>query len=131
MQVFGLPGHVIRNGRAASRLLAATTCEFSASRRRDAARPLRITWPGRLKTCIGGPPEVGVSQLQLRRPPILIQVSHLFEPGQHHGVGIADVERGGWDERSVTCDGQPSAASQRWMRARLTPKSLRPTRLRE
>jgi len=28
------------------------------------------------------PAEVGVSQLQLRRPPILIQLSYLFEPGQ-------------------------------------------------
>jgi hypothetical protein len=36
MQVFGLPGHVIRNGRAASRFLAAQTPNIEAARRRDA-----------------------------------------------------------------------------------------------
>ena len=37
MQVVGLPAHVIRNGRAASRLLAAKTPNIEAARRRDAA----------------------------------------------------------------------------------------------
>jgi putative transposase len=36
MQVFGLPGHVIRSGRAASRLLDAETPNIGAARRRDA-----------------------------------------------------------------------------------------------
>jgi DNA-binding XRE family transcriptional regulator len=36
MQVFGLPGHVIRNARAASRLLAAQSPDNEAARRRDA-----------------------------------------------------------------------------------------------
>lgn len=36
MQVFGLPGHVIRNAGRASRLLAATTPHIEAERRRDA-----------------------------------------------------------------------------------------------
>jgi putative transposase len=36
MQVFGLPSHIIRNGRAASRLLAAKTPDIEAARRRDA-----------------------------------------------------------------------------------------------
>jgi len=36
MQVFGLPGHVIRSGRAASRLLDAQTTNIEAARRRDA-----------------------------------------------------------------------------------------------
>ena len=36
MQVFGLPGHIIRNGRAASRLLDAKTVDIEAARRRDA-----------------------------------------------------------------------------------------------
>jgi len=36
MQVFGLPGHVIRNGGRASRLLAAETPSIEAERRRDA-----------------------------------------------------------------------------------------------
>jgi len=36
MQVFGLPGHVIRNGRGASRLLDAKTSNIEAARRRDA-----------------------------------------------------------------------------------------------
>jgi len=37
MQVFGLPRHVIRNGRAASRVLEAKTADIAAARRRDAA----------------------------------------------------------------------------------------------
>ncbi len=42
MQVFGLPGHVIRSARAASRLLEAKTPDIEAQRRRDAvARWLR------------------------------------------------------------------------------------------
>ena len=36
MQVFGLPGHLMRNGRAASRVLAAKTPNIEAERRRDA-----------------------------------------------------------------------------------------------
>lgn len=36
MQVFGLPGHIIRGGKAASRLLAAKTANIEAERRRDA-----------------------------------------------------------------------------------------------
>jgi putative transposase len=36
MQVIGLPAHIIRNGRAASRLLAAKTPDIEAARRRDA-----------------------------------------------------------------------------------------------
>ena len=36
MQVFGLPGHIIRNARTASRLLAAKTPNIEAARRRDA-----------------------------------------------------------------------------------------------
>jgi len=36
MQVFGLPSHCIRNGRAASRLLAAQTPDIEAARRRGA-----------------------------------------------------------------------------------------------
>lgn len=36
MQVFGLPGHVIRKGRVASRLLDAQTPNIEAARRRDA-----------------------------------------------------------------------------------------------
>jgi putative transposase len=36
MQVFGLPAQIIRNGRAASRLLAAKTPNIEAERRRDA-----------------------------------------------------------------------------------------------
>ena len=47
MQVFGLPGQIIRNGRAASRLLAAQTPNIEAARRRDAvARWLRARADG-------------------------------------------------------------------------------------
>ena len=37
MQVFGLPGHLIRIRQVASRLLAAKTPDIEADRRRDAA----------------------------------------------------------------------------------------------
>ena len=36
MQVFGLPGHVMRNGRAASRLIDAESANIAAASRRDA-----------------------------------------------------------------------------------------------
>jgi len=36
MQVFGLPGHLIRNGRAAPRLIDAKTPNIEAASRRDA-----------------------------------------------------------------------------------------------
>lgn len=36
MQVFGLPGHIIRNAKGASRLLAAQTADIEAARRGDA-----------------------------------------------------------------------------------------------
>lgn len=41
MQVIGLPCHVIRNGRAAARLLAAKTPNIEAARRRDAVQRWR------------------------------------------------------------------------------------------
>lgn len=41
MQVFGLPGHLIRSGRATSRLLAAKPPNSEAERRRDAVRRWR------------------------------------------------------------------------------------------
>src|ERR671912_1584534 len=83
-----------RQRSSASRLTAAALDGGFAAIRRDAARPLRITWPGRPNTCIGGSPEVGVSQLQLRRPPNLTQapVSHLSEPG-HLSQAKADLPK--------------------------------------
>jgi putative transposase len=42
MQVFGLPGKIIRNGKAASRLLAAKTPDIEAARRRDAVARWRL-----------------------------------------------------------------------------------------
>jgi hypothetical protein len=41
MQVFGLPGHVIRNGRRASRLIDAETTNIAAAIRSDAVRRWR------------------------------------------------------------------------------------------
>jgi hypothetical protein len=42
MQVFGLPGHVIRGGRVASRLLDAKTSGIAAAGRRDAVARWRL-----------------------------------------------------------------------------------------
>ena len=44
MQVFGLPGHIIRSGRGASRLLAAKTPNIEAARRRDAVARWQTSW---------------------------------------------------------------------------------------
>ena len=41
MQVFGLPGHVIRSGRAASRVLDAESSNIAVARRRDAVERWR------------------------------------------------------------------------------------------
>src|SRR5262245_34110714 len=51
----------LRQRATASRLIAAAILEVFAAIRRDAAPPLRIRWPGRPKTCIGGPPQAKVS----------------------------------------------------------------------
>ena len=48
MQVFGLPGHVIRSGREASRLLGAQTPDVEAAGRRDAVRRWRAAMDGGL-----------------------------------------------------------------------------------
>lgn len=60
MQVFGLPGHVIRNGRAASRLLDAKTADIAAARRRDAVARWRLAMAdglsaGRAARAVGVP----------------------------------------------------------------------------
>ena len=66
MQVFGLPGHVIRSGREASRLLAAQTPDIEAARRRDAVRRWRAAMDGGL-TGEAAAKAVGVPRATLYR----------------------------------------------------------------
>lgn len=66
MQVFGLPRHVIRSGRAASRLLDAETSHIEAARRRDAvARWRRAIADGLTAQCAAR--AVGVPRATLYR----------------------------------------------------------------
>lgn len=66
MQVFGLPGHVIRRGRAASRLLDAETPNIEAARRRDAVVRWRRAMTGGL-TADAAADAVGVPRATLYR----------------------------------------------------------------
>jgi len=66
MQVFGLPGHVIRSGRRASRLLDAKTPTIEAERRRDAV----ARWRGAMRaglTAAAAADAVGVPRATLYR----------------------------------------------------------------
>jgi putative transposase len=66
MQVFGLPGHIIRNGRAASRLLDAKTPDIAAARRRDAVARWRRAMADGL-TSVQAAQAVGVARANLYR----------------------------------------------------------------
>ncbi len=66
MQVFGLPGEIIRNGRAASRLLAAKPLDAEAERRRDAVWRWRRAMSDGLSAERAGQ-AVGVSRSTLYR----------------------------------------------------------------
>ncbi|HVX57385.1 MAG TPA: integrase core domain-containing protein [Candidatus Saccharimonadales bacterium] len=66
MQVFGLPGHVTRNGGRASRLLAAKTPTIEAERRRDAVARWRRAMRDGL-TADGAAAAVGVPRSTLYR----------------------------------------------------------------
>ncbi|HET6375580.1 MAG TPA: integrase core domain-containing protein [Methylocella sp.] len=66
MQVFGLPSHIIRNGRAASRLLAAKTPNIEAARRHDAVQRWRRAMADGL-TAGQAARAVGVSRATLYR----------------------------------------------------------------
>lgn len=66
MQVFGLPRQIIRNGRAASRLLDAKTPDIEAARRRDAVARWRRAMADGL-TAERGAKAVGVARSNLYR----------------------------------------------------------------
>lgn len=66
MQVFGLPGHLIRNGRVASRLLGAQTPDIEATRRRDAVARWRLAMADGL-TAGQAARAVGVARANLYR----------------------------------------------------------------
>jgi putative transposase len=66
MQVFGLPGHVIRNGKTASRLLAAKTPDIAARTRCDAVARWRQAMARGLSAADGAQ-AVGVARANLYR----------------------------------------------------------------
>lgn len=66
MQVFGLPGHVIRKGRVASRLLDAKTPDIEAAGRRDAVQRWRRAMADGL-TCEQAAKAVGAARSNLYR----------------------------------------------------------------
>jgi len=66
MQVFGLPRHIIRNGRVASRLLDAKTPDIEAARRRDAVARWRRAMADGL-TSAQAAQAVGVARANLYR----------------------------------------------------------------
>ena len=66
MQVFGLPGHVIRNGRAASRLIAAKPPSSAAAIRRDALERWRLLMGRGLSAAVAAK-GVGIARATLYR----------------------------------------------------------------
>lgn len=66
MQIFGLPGHIIRNAQAASRLVAAKRPDIEAQRRRDAVARWRRAIAGGLSAAAAAD-AVGVPRATLYR----------------------------------------------------------------
>ena len=96
MQVFGLPGHLIRSARAASRLLGAKTPDIEAERRRDAVgRWLAARVQGLSSKAAAA--AVGVSRSTLgrwrkRAAPLSRRPHRVRSPNRPQGLA-AEVER--------------------------------------
>jgi transposase InsO family protein len=96
MQVFGLPGHIIRSARGAWRLLAAQTPNIEAARRRDALTRWRQAM-GRGLTSQQAAQAVGVPRATLyrwtkRAAPASRRPRRVRQPTRPQGLGEA-VER--------------------------------------
>jgi len=96
MQVFGLPGYIIRNAKGASRLLAAQTPNIEAARRRDALTRWRQAM-GRGLTSQQAAQAVGVPRATLYRwtksaAPASRRPRRVRQPTRPQGLGEA-VER--------------------------------------
>jgi putative transposase len=96
MQVFGLPGHIIRNARSASRLLAAQTPDIEAARRRDALARWRKAMAQGLTSeqaakAVGFPRST-LYRWHKRAAPLSRRPRRLRQPRRPEGLGAA-VER--------------------------------------
>ncbi len=96
MQVFGLPGHIIRSARGASRLLAAQTPNIEAARRRDALARWRNAMAQGLSSQQGAE-AVGVPRSTLyrwlgRADPLSRRPRRVRQPQRPQGLAEA-VER--------------------------------------
>ncbi len=96
MQVFGLPGHIIRNARGASRLLAAQTPDIEAARRRDALARWRKAMAQGLTSeqaakAVGFPRST-LYRWQKRAAPLSRRPRRLRQPRRPEGLAEA-VER--------------------------------------
>ena len=96
MQVFGLPGHIIRNARGASRLLAAQTPDIEAARRRDALtrwrRAMAQGLTGEQAAKAVGFPRSTLYRWQKRALPLSRRPRRLRQPRRPEGLAAA-VER--------------------------------------
>ena len=96
MQVFGLPGHIIRSARGASRLLAAQTPNIEAARRRDALARWRNAMAQGLSSQQGaeavGVPRSTLYRWQARADPLSRRPRRVRQPQRPQGLAEA-VER--------------------------------------
>lgn len=96
MQVFGLPGHIIRSARGASRLLAAQTPNIEAVRRRDALARWRNAMAQGLSSQQGaeavGVPRSTLYRWQGRADPLSRRPRRVRQPQRPQGLAEA-VER--------------------------------------
>ena len=101
MQVFGLPGHVIRNGRAASRLLDAKPHD-EAARRRDAVARWRRAMSDGLNAGQAAKAVIFTQRVITARQPAqsaatpadaiaICLVLRVTEDADEGGAGVADV----------------------------------------
>src|ERR671911_587037 len=105
MQVFGLPGHVIRNGRAASRLIAAKPPSSAAAIRRDALERWRLLMGRGLSAAVAAK-GVGIARATLYRWQKRIEPKsrrpHRVRRPTWTGALVQTVERG--TIRNLVCE---------------------------
>jgi putative transposase len=97
MQVVGLPGHIIRNARGASRLLAAQTPDIEAARRRDAPlarwrKAMAQGLTGQQAARAVGVPRATLYRWRKRAEPVSRRPRRVRQPTRPRGLADA-VER--------------------------------------
>ena len=118
MQVFGLPGHVIRNGRAATRLLDAKPHEEAARRRdalapRDGRRPERRDGGARRGRCAPDTVPVGESARAEVAPTEGPAQAQMAARPRRGGRGLAGRQSDVGQEKDRQADRQRPVRGQR------------------